>query len=507
MPETTSTLMTTTLLRDRSTADTEATLARPQLANGELTQAQATRRQTAQKSAAIKILAVEDNIADYELILGELRRGGFEVSAELVRTAEEFRARLRNNRPDVVLADYHLGEWQGMEAIKMLREEGLDVPAILMSGALGDETAVECIKQGATDYVLKDSLARLSTAIRRALQEKELAEEHRRSQDELTQKVAELARSNQDLEQFAYASSHDLQEPLRMITTYVQLLEERYKGKLDGEADKYIHYAVDGAARMRTLIQDLLAFSRSGQPRMETGPVDVDAIIERTLDNLSVAIQESGAVVTTGPLSTTWANATQLQQVFQNLIGNAIKFHGLDPVVIHISAEAAWRNALFPCKTTGSGLLSRTRIWCFRFSSACILARSIPAMESGCRSARKSSSAMEERYGWSRKREEARSYASVYPITKNSPPRTRAPSARPQLRRWHDAGFCHRDSAGRRQPSGPRSHQRRTGKKSLRPSDSSRSRWRRGPDVPPHQEQFRCNEAAQPGATRSQSSP
>ena len=356
MPETTSTLMTTTLLRDRSTADKEATLARPQLANGELTQAQATRRQTAQKSAAIKILAVEDNIADYELILGELRRGGFEVSAELVRTAEEFRARLRNNRPDVVLADYHLGEWQGMEAIKMLREEGLDVPAILVSGALGDETAVECIKQGATDYVLKDSLARLSTAIRRALQEKELAEERRRSQDELTQKVAELARSNQDLEQFAYASSHDLQEPLRMVTTYVQLLEERYKGKLDEEADKYIHYAVDGAARMRTLIQDLLAFSRSGQPRMETGPVDVDAIIERTLDNLSVAIQESGAVVTTGPLSTTWANATQLQQVFQNLIGNAIKFHGLDPVVIHISAEAGVEECTFSVQDNGIGI-------------------------------------------------------------------------------------------------------------------------------------------------------
>ncbi len=309
-----------------------------------------------QKAPPLKVLAVENSTADYELILSELRRGGFEVSAELVQTSQDFKSRLRSNRPDIVLADYQLGQWRGMEAVEMMRQEGINVPVILVSGAVGDETAVECIKQGATDYVLKDSLARLSSATRRALQEKELLEQRMQSEEDLTQKIAELARSNQDLEQFAYAASHDLQEPLRMVTTYVQLLEERYKGKLDADADKYIHYAVDGAARMRTLIEDLLAFSRSGQPRMQTGSIDVHALVERVLENLTVSIQESGAQVTSGPLPTSWTNATQLEQVFQNLIGNAIKFRSTQPPVIHIAADLVEGEWIYSVQDNGIGI-------------------------------------------------------------------------------------------------------------------------------------------------------
>jgi CheY-like chemotaxis protein len=110
----------------------------------------------------LHVLLVEDDSGDREMILHELAKGEFEITSEVVRTAEEFRQRIRTHCPDVVLSDYNLGQWRGTEALEILRAEGLDIPLILVSGVLGDVTAVECIKQGVTDYVHKDSLARLS---------------------------------------------------------------------------------------------------------------------------------------------------------------------------------------------------------------------------------------------------------------------------------------------------------------------------------------------------------
>jgi light-regulated signal transduction histidine kinase (bacteriophytochrome) len=215
----------------------------------------------------------------------------------------------------------------------------LNIPLILVSGALGDVTAVECIKQGATDYVLKDSLARLPISVARALREKRLQAERKVASDQLAKNMEELARSNAELEQFAYVASHDLQEPLRMVTAYSQLLGERYRGKLDEQADKYIAYAVDGATRMQTLIQDLLAFSRAGSQSLMGESIDSNLIVQHALKNLQVALQESGAVVNFENLPMIIGNGSQLQQVFQNLIGNALKFRGKEMPVIQVTAE------------------------------------------------------------------------------------------------------------------------------------------------------------------------
>ncbi len=304
----------------------------------------------------VRVLLVEDDPADRDLILRELGKGEFEIISDVAGTADECRQKVRTNCPDVVLADYNLGQWRGTEVLEILREEGLDIPLILVSGALGDVTAVECIKQGVTDYVLKDSLARLSVALRGALKDKNLREERTRAQQFLAQKVEELARSNADLEQFAYVASHDLQEPLRMVSAYTQLLAERYRGKLDDQADKYIHYAVDGAARMQSLIQDLLAFSRVGRQETAVKSADCNQIVDRAVDNLRAAILESSAVVSHGPLPLVMANGSQLQQVFQNLIGNALKFKGSQAPLIQISAKKEGTEWIFTVADNGIGI-------------------------------------------------------------------------------------------------------------------------------------------------------
>ncbi len=165
-----------------------------------------------------------------------------------------------------------------------------------------------------------------------------------------------LARSNEDLKEFAYMASHDLQEPLRMVSSYVQLLGRRYKGKLDADADEFIGYAVEGAYRMQKLINDLLAYSRIGTQGKDFKPTDCEAVFEQAVYNLQTAVEESGTVVTHDALPTVTADATQLVQVFQNLIGNAIKFRSKELPRVHISAERRRNEWLFFVRDNGIGI-------------------------------------------------------------------------------------------------------------------------------------------------------
>ncbi len=178
----------------------------------------------------------------------------------------------------------------------------------------------------------------------------------RQAQKDLEEKAQELARSNDELQQFAYVASHDLQEPLRMVSSYVQLLGQRYKGKLDADADDFIAFAVDGAVRMKDLINDLLAYSRVGTHGKEFRPVDCETVLEQVLSNLQVAVKESGAVVTHDPLPVITADNTQLTQLFQNLIGNAVKFHGAEPPCVHVSAVQKEQEWLFSVRDNGIGI-------------------------------------------------------------------------------------------------------------------------------------------------------
>jgi PAS domain S-box-containing protein len=192
--------------------------------------------------------------------------------------------------------------------------------------------------------------------IRNFIAMKQDVTERKRAEEKLNLTVAELERSNKELEQFAYVASHDLQEPLRIVSGYTQLLGRRYQGQLDATANKFIACAVDGARRMQTLINDLLVYSRVGARAKAFEPADGTAGLDQALANLKAAIEETGAVVTHDPLPTVIADNSQLVQLFQNLIGNAIKFHVAQPPRVHVAAEQKGNEWVFSVRDNGIGI-------------------------------------------------------------------------------------------------------------------------------------------------------
>ena len=179
------------------------------------------------------------------------------------------------------------------------------------------------------------------------------ATERKTAELSLKEKNEELLQLNVELEQFAYVASHDLQEPLRMVSTYLELLSKTYRGKLDKEADEFINIAVSNARRMKALVGDLLAFSRTGREELQCEPTDCSRLVDGTIKYLKQLIEESGAEIRCDPLPTILANGALLGLVFQNLITNAVKFHD-DKVhpKIHVSAEETTRSGSFRSKTT-----------------------------------------------------------------------------------------------------------------------------------------------------------
>jgi PAS domain S-box-containing protein len=202
---------------------------------------------------------------------------------------------------------------------------------------------------------------RIEEALRRVRDEleervRERTGELERVNAELESQARELSRSNAELQQFAYVASHDLQEPLRMVSSYTQLLERRYKGRLDVDADDFIAYVVEGVARMQRLISDLLAYSRVGTRVKTPAPTPGDAALERAIANLRIALEESGATVTHDPLPTILVDEGQLVQLFQNLIGNAIKYRGEGPPRVHVGARRDGVEWHFAVRDNGIGI-------------------------------------------------------------------------------------------------------------------------------------------------------
>ena len=238
---------------------------------------------------------------------------------------------------------------------------------IIVAPLIADENVLGamCLDRMETSFTKEDlSLAETfatyaSTALKNAQTHDELHQEvrqRRRMEKKLKQTMTELKRSNDELQQFAYVASHDLQEPLRMVASYVQLLAKRYKGKLDQDADDFIGYAVDGAVRMQGLINDLLAYSRVGTRGRPFESSDLTEIFDQALANLQAAVVETKAQIDHGPLPTLLVDRVQFTQLFQNLIGNALKFHNAKPPRIHVAAEQNKEECILSVSDNGIGI-------------------------------------------------------------------------------------------------------------------------------------------------------
>jgi signal transduction histidine kinase len=245
----------------------------------------------------------------------------------------------------------------GRQAVGGMAVWGMDLleddvlPLTIFAGQVA--IALENAHLYAAEHQRAQELAHTSEQLHRELGER------RRVEETLKHYTTELERSNQELQQFAYVASHDLQEPLRMVTSYLQLLERRYKSQLDADADDFIHFAVDGANRMQGLIEGLLTYSQIGTQGAPFELTDCQAVLQRVLANLEVSIRESGALVTCDPLPQVVGDSRQLEQLLQNLIGNAIKFRGKRRPEIHVGIGEEDTSWLFSVRDNGIGIESQ----------------------------------------------------------------------------------------------------------------------------------------------------
>lgn len=283
----------------------------------------------------IRILIVDDEEADRAVTARVIGRTGLNVEIDDAPSGNDGLRMLRAKRYDAVLLDYALHDMNGEDFLAEIRKPQYPVVATVMLTGAGDETiAANLIKAGAHDYLTKSSLS--EGAVRRAML---TAIEKVALLQDLDKQRMELKRSNQELEQYAYVTSHDLQEPLRIIVSFLQLFEKRYSDKVDDKGREYINYVVDGANRMQGMVASLLELSRIGRSDDDFGRLDLEDPLKDALANLKISIEESGAEITHDPLPVISCRAERMVQLFQNLIGNALKYRGDKPPRIHIGVK------------------------------------------------------------------------------------------------------------------------------------------------------------------------
>ena len=306
-------------------------------------------------NGTISIVLLEDSALDAELALACLVKSGIAHTVQRVETREAFCAVLESECPDIILADFALPNFDGISALELAQERCPDTPFIFVSGTIGEDTAIESLKRGATDYVLKRRLERLGPAVRRALNECRQRTERQRAQIELARQARELAALNADLQQFVYAANHDLQAPLRTIAIFTELLGQEYREQLEDSGREYLHFVESAARHLSGLLEDLLSYTKIPAEQREMERVDLNEVFRRTMLLLQAAITESGAMITVEELPTVRGNRAQLCLVAQNVVSNALKYRSSEPPRIRIRSEREEDHSVVSVEDNGIG--------------------------------------------------------------------------------------------------------------------------------------------------------
>jgi signal transduction histidine kinase len=285
-------------------------------------------------SKELRVLLVEDLEDDAELILRDLRRGGYEPDYRRVETAEEMAAALEEGGWEIILSDYNLPRFSAPAALELLKSKDVDVPFIIISGTVGEQTAVECMRAGASDFLLKGNLTRLVAALQRELRaardrQAQREEEERRREIEIAREQAE--RENQFKSLFLASMSHELRTPLNAIIGFSELIEDEKAGPLAPTQKDYIHSVLTSARHLLSLINDVLDLSKieAGRETLSTEWVQPNTLVEAVLEVLrSLAIKQGGKLETDVPadLPEILVDPVRIKQVLYNLLSNGLKF-------------------------------------------------------------------------------------------------------------------------------------------------------------------------------------
>jgi light-regulated signal transduction histidine kinase (bacteriophytochrome) len=314
------------------------------------------------KPKSFDILLFEDNPGDAGLLEEMLEEFNNLYSLKNVESLEEGLNALKNTHFDIILLDLGLPDSDGIDTLIEVNKKTPNIPIIVLTGLNSEEIGILAVKMGAQDYLIKREIDSklLTRSINYSIERNKIEIELQKSQENLEEKVVErtkaLEQSNKELKQFAYIASHDLKEPLRMITSFLQLLERRYGDKLDQDANEFIDFAVEGAKRLNEMIDDLLEFSKVTRKDIECSSVDINRVLEQTKMYLKLAIDDNKAEINYNTLPIIYGDEMLMVLLFQNIIGNSIKYRSEEIPKIDISVTKQSDNYLFAIKDNGIGM-------------------------------------------------------------------------------------------------------------------------------------------------------